>query len=370
MNDFLKKTDFKLIFYLVVYYTIVTILSTIKIVNRNLNWIKEGHAKEENINWNKIYVDIFFDWAIVIFFMILIVFLTKKMIQKQIKWKTILGIHLFFSLILGYIIYFVYNVICFLKGDFPITEIFERISLRYIIQVIDLNFLIYTAMTAIIYIYYYIKEIKAVESQKAELLVQLNSTKLNLLKSNLNPHFLFNTLNSVSSLIESNPQQAQNTLADLGDLLRDLLDQKDKVLITVKEELNILKKYLNIIKVRFSDHFIFRKDIEKGVLNAKIPSMLLQPLIENAIKHGYSYDHNDLEIDLEIKENKDRLEVYVLNNGKQLDQEFRKLKKGVGIKNTLERLKTIYKNDYTFKLENSIDKKQVIAYVSIPYSEA
>lgn len=364
-NMLLKKTDLKLILYLVIYYTIVSILSTFKIINRHLYAIEKGYIKEGEENWVKIYWNIINDWAIVIFLMTLIVALTKKLIQKKVSWKRILVIHFFFALILGYLIYFVYNFVKFSIGKISFSEVFNNISFDFIISVVDLNFLIYTAMTAMIYVYYYIQQIKNVEHQKAELTVQLNNTKLNLLKSNLNPHFLFNTLNSISSLVETNKHQAQNTIADLGDLLRDLLDQKDKTLITVEEELNILNKYLNIIKIRFSDHFIFRKNIEPMVLDAKIPSMLLQPLIENAIKHGYSLNHTDLEILLKVEEINNHLVISVFNNGKPLSNNFSLSKTGLGIKNTLERLKTLFKDNFTFELKNS-DNNQVIAYVSIP----
>ncbi len=360
-----EKNDLKLICYLIVYYTIVVALSTAKVVSRRLMLIEEGRIKTENANWASLFYNLFLDWIIVIGIMVLVVYLTKMMIRKKIKWKYILFVHLFFALTLGWVIYFIYNLISTITGRYQLSELFNEISFQNIIGVADLNFLIYTAMTAIIYIYYYVQEIKQIENQKAELAVQLTNTKLSLLKSNLHPHFIFNTLNSISALVETDKQQAQNTLADLGDILRDLLDQKDKTLITLNEELKILKKYLNIIKVRFSDHFVFKEDITAN-LKAKVPNMLLQPLIENAVKHGYSLNYTSLDILLEIKEANNYLNIFIYNNGTPLKADFSFQQSGYGIKNTLERLKTIYKNDFEFELKNDTNTKQVIVYIRLP----
>ncbi len=364
-NKILKKNDLKLLLYLFTYYTIVVALSTAKIVNRRLILIEKGRIQPENADWCSVFYNLFLDWIIVIGIMFLVVYLTKMMIQKKVKWKHILLVHLFFALTLGWVIYFIYNLINTVIGKYAVSELFNEISFQNIIGVADLNFLIYTAMTAIIYIYYYTQEIKQVEKQKAELALQLTNTKLSLLKSNLHPHFIFNTLNSISALIDTDKQQAQNTLADLGDILRDLLDQKDKTLITLKEELKILKKYLSIIKVRFSDHFQFKENITANS-KALVPNMLLQPLIENAVKHGYSLNYTNLDILLEIEETNNYLNIFIYNNGTHLKSDFSLRKSGYGIKNTIERLKTIYKNDFEFKLKNDIKTQQVIVYIRLP----
>jgi len=222
-------------------------------------------------------------------------------------------------------------------------------------------------MVLIIYTYYFIKKNQEVENEKTLISAQLSRAKLNLLKSNLQPHFLFNTLNSISALIDINKSQAQNTIADLGNLLRELLDTGNKNLITLEQELNMLVKYINIIEVRFSDHFTFTSEIDDSLLNAKFPSLLLQPIIENSIKHGYDYNTTDLEVDLSIENDGKNILISISNNGKMLEQNFKLSETNIGIRNTLERLKTIYNNDFQYFMKNKKDNKGVITHISIPY---
>ena len=109
-------------------------------------------------------------------------------------------------------------------------------------------------------------------------------TNLNMLKAQLHPHFIFNTLNSISALVEIDKEKSQNLIADFGDLFRDILEFKDENLIPLRKELEILDKYIAIISVRFSDHLSIEKEIENDVENELVPHMLLQPMVENAIK--------------------------------------------------------------------------------------
>jgi LytS/YehU family sensor histidine kinase len=222
-------------------------------------------------------------------------------------------------------------------------------------------------MVLIIYTFYYIKKNKEVEIETAIIKTQLTNAKLNLLKSNLQPHFLFNTLNSISALVDINKKQAQNTIADLGHLLRELLDIGNKNLINLEQELNMLVRYINIIEVRFSDHFLFTSDIDDELLNSSFPSLLLQPIIENSIKHGYDYEITDLEVHLSIEKENDRILISISNNGKMLEKEFTLSEKNIGIKNTIERLKTTYNNDYQFLMKNKNNKSGIITHISIPY---
>lgn len=289
------------------------------------------------------------------------------MIDRKYKPFTILAIHFALSLLLGFFIYFGSIIFFVLIGRYSIADINLSMHFNGIIRSLDINFLIYFIMVLIIYTYYYIKRNRQVELEKSTIKTQLANAKLNLLKSNLQPHFLFNTLNSISSLVDSNKKQAQNTIADLGNLLRELLATGNKNLITLEQELNMLVKYINIIEVRFSDHFTFTAEIDDSLLEANFPSLLLQPIIENSIKHGYDYDNTDLEVDLSIEKSDNRILISISNNGKILENNFKLSENNFGIKNTLERLKTIYNNDFQYYMKNKKDKSGIITHISIPY---
>ena len=191
---------------------------------------------------------------------------------------------------------------------------------------------------------------------------------MKVLTEKLHPHFLFNTLNTIFSLIDINKKKAQNTIVDLSDLLREIIDLKEDNLITLDQELSLLKKYLDIKSIRFYDHLNINLDIEDGIENALIPSTIIQPLVENSIKHGYSLNHPQLDIDISIYKKEKNLVIIIKNNGKKLETSLKNLQKqGIGIKNTIERLQILYKKKFEFILENIPDNNGVITKITIPY---
>ena len=358
-----KKIDSRLILILATFYAITTTISFGKAA-----YFKYHGYSFKKISWSNLFFDYFIvDYVAVMVFVAIAAFTTKVLIDRKSSWKVILSVHFLLSLLIGFFIYFGSAIFFVIVGRFSISQINIQAYFNGIIRVLDVNFLIYFAMVLIIYTFYYIKKIKEVEIEKRLLETQLINAKLNLLKSNLQPHFLFNTLNSISALVDTNKKQAQNTIADLGSLLRELLDIGNKNLISLEQELNMLVKYINIIEVRFSDHFTFSSDIDDELLQTSFPSLLLQPIIENSIKHGYDYNTTNLEVHLSIEKEEDRILISISNNGKMLDKNFKLSKKNIGIKNTLERLKTLYNNDYQYFMKNKSDQTGIITHISIPY---
>src|SRR5690606_39068365 len=120
---------------------------------------------------------------------------------------------------------------------------------------------------------------------------------------------------SIYTMIDIDLQKTKNLIVDLSDILREVLNQKDQNLIELQDELFILKKYINIIKVRFSDHISFTEDIESGLENYLAPNMLLQPLIENAIIHGITKKVKQLRVTIKINKKEDHLFFLIKNNG-------------------------------------------------------
>ena len=307
------------------------------------------------------------DWIIVVAFMSLIAISTKRLIVKKVPWKDIFLLHLLLSIFLGVIIRLVVILYSVLTGELSLSDLNWRENVTSFMHVIDLNFLIYFAMIFIIYVYYYIDQIREVEEKRGMLEAQLLNTRMKMLTSQLQPHFLFNTLNSISSLVEIDAKLAKDTIADLSDFLREILYNSDAKFIPLHKELTVLEYFINIVNVRFSDHLKIEKEIDQDLLNIHIPAMILQPIVENSIKHGYSYDHTDLEIKLSILKQNGSILLKVENNGKQITENSEELiNSGVGLSNLKERLYNLYGDSHTFIMRNKLDGTGVETLIQIP----
>ncbi|MCZ4319308.1 histidine kinase [Aequorivita viscosa] len=361
-----KYIDLKLLKYLAVFYTIVVVLVQFKKSYYKLI----GTSSYGPLSWGQLFNHgVFIDWFVVIGFMAFISYITKLMFESwgAKGWKKIIWVHLFFSFFIGYFIFFVTAVISFLIGDISLAETSRYISFKHFVAVVEVNFLVYFAMIGIVNVYYYIKKVRNIELQKAQIETHLATAKLNMLKAQLHPHFIFNTLNSISALIEIDKEKSQNLIADFGDLFRDILDFKDKNLIPLYRELALLDKYIDIVSIRFSDHLLIEKYIDNNVKNTLVPHMFLQPIFENAIKHGYGYNTTELKIKLKIYKDSNYLYVEIENDGEPLTAAFEDLlPNGTGLKNTRDRLKTLYGNDVKFSVENNKNDKGVFTFIKIP----
>lgn len=175
----------------------------------------------------------------------------------------------------------------------------------------------------------------------------LIEARLQALTSQINPHFLFNTLNSVSSLIRTDPAQARAMVLKLSNILRRLL-RKHENFSALREELSFIEDYLSIEVVRFGEKLRFEKDVENETLDMLVPSMLLQPLIENCVKHGLSGKVEGGTIKLRARRANSRLHVTVEDDGVGIPEAklANLLEQGIGVSNVNERLKVLFENDY------------------------
>jgi two-component system LytT family sensor kinase len=191
------------------------------------------------------------------------------------------------------------------------------------------------------------------ESKLQEQQRLLMQARLDALTSQINPHFLFNTLNSVSSLIRTNPHQARMVVYQLSNILRRLLRKHDNF-SSLREELNFVDDYLAIEVVRFGDKLKFRKDVEPAALEMQLPSMLLQPLIENCIKHGLSSKIEGGSITLRARRVEQRLHLLVEDDGVGIAEAEMAtlLESGIGVSNVNERLKVLFGSDYRMWIDS------------------
>ena len=172
---------------------------------------------------------------------------------------------------------------------------------------------------------------------------RLIESRLNTLRLQLEPHFLFNALNAISSEVVSDPELVQEMIEDLGALLRQSIDCQSSAEITFARELALLDHYLAIQKLRFGDRIDIRIDADPATLSAMVPSMLLQPLVENAIRHGIERRVSGGMIAISACLADDRLQIDVQDDGVGLPPEWRiETSSGLGLRVTRERLETLY----------------------------
>lgn len=192
--------------------------------------------------------------------------------------------------------------------------------------------------------YYKEKTRALINKEKAE--KELVRVRFSILKNQLQPHFLFNALNSVTAIMDERKQSAQEMLIDISSLLRKSLELDYSKEITIKEEINILNAYLNIEKNRFEHQIKVIESYDDNALSKNILPFILQPLVENAIKHGFTKGIEVLTIKISIKFTEDVLQIEVSNNGAK--NIF--IEKGVGLKNLNARLFSTYGDLFEFKL--------------------
>lgn len=199
--------------------------------------------------------------------------------------------------------------------------------------------------------------------REVELKGMVREAEMNMLKFQLNPHFIFNSLNSISSLTLTSPEKAREMIIKLSDFLRYSLQQGGVQKSTLKNELNNIENYLAIEKIRFGDKLEFTKEMEVDCSSHSIPSLILQPVIENAIKHGVYQSTEKVGIQFSCKKDNGFIVIEVHNN---YDPDS-VLKKGagIGLKNVAERLKLIY--DKGNLLEVSQEKDSFTVRIFIPF---
>jgi len=197
----------------------------------------------------------------------------------------------------------------------------------------------FAAMLAIVHGIEYHRRFREREVHAARLEAELASARLDALTAQLQPHFLFNTLNGISTLMRRDVDAAEEMLTHLGDLLHRTLRLGDRHEVTLAEELDLLQHYLDIMKIRFEDRLTVRMDIEPGVTNALVPHLVLQPLVENAIRHGISRRPGAGLLELSAHADGDVLEISVRDDGEGL---LNGGAEGIGLSNTRRRLRQLY----------------------------
>lgn len=204
-------------------------------------------------------------------------------------------------------------------------------------------------------------KLKGIELEKAKRLQ--TQSQLQALQARVNPHFLYNALNSIASLIHVNPNQAEEMVLSLSELFRYTLNKKEGELATIQQEITMIKTYMAIELARFQGRLAFTVDVQEGLKQTLIPRFLLQPLVENAIKHGTSKIKNG-SIAVKIWKEKNELKIKIADNGPNFNDSVESFTTGYGLKSVTDQLSLIYNENHSFKMLNKPEKHVLITILN------
>ncbi len=214
----------------------------------------------------------------------------------------------------------------------------------------------------IYYIYHYIQKSRhqQVDTLKLEALVK--ELELNTIKSHINPHFIFNSLNSIRALVDENPQRARSAITELSNILRSSMQVEKMETVPLHKELDIVRDYLALEQMRFEERLKVEMDIDEETLEQPVPPMMLQTLVENAIKHGISKRINGGTIKV-ISQFLDNDHVLIVQNTGLVEEKING--DGFGIKSTQDRLRFLYQGRAMFEIKN-LNDSMVESKITMP----
>jgi two-component system, LytTR family, sensor kinase len=226
-----------------------------------------------------------------------------------------------------------------------------------------------TLITAQAFEYY--RQIQAGKTRAVQLSQQLAAAQLAALKMQIHPHFLFNTLNSIAALLHKDVEAADRMIARLSDFLRLTLQSSETNHVTLEQELEFTKAYLDIEKIRFQERLVVEMRILPEALDARVPNLILQPLIENAVRHGIARQTVTGILRIQARREAERLLVKIEDNGPGLNGNNKRKTEngngGVGLANTRARLEQFYGDDFRFEIERNSDATGTTVNLNLPF---
>ena len=231
-----------------------------------------------------------------------------------------------------------------LPMNYPGLPYWHRLSIYLYEQLLN-NIVVFWCMFFLFRGIGYYRRFREHERATAQLEIQLANARISALRMQLNPHFLFNALNTISSQVERDPRLARGMIEHLGDLLRLSLESKDKQEVPLAEELEFLEHYLAIQKIRFGDNLKVDLAIAPEVRHASVPSLFLQPLVENAIRHGLSQRSSRGTVAISAERLYSRIRIRVSDDGAGLPPNWNlETSTGLGLAATQQRIAGLYPN--------------------------
>ena len=248
----------------------------------------------------------------------------------------------------------------FSENNTYITFLDDSLPWRFVYLI-----MVYALLVMIYYLVNYYRQYNEKLMQEAELKQTIQQSELNMLKSQINPHFLFNSLNSIHSLIMADPDKASDMLMELSEFLRYTVRKNQNEQVSLKDELENIEKYLDIEKIRFGARLVVENEIDEACMKCMIPNLILQPVYENAIKHGVNESTDAVTITTRCTRIGDVLEISIGNN--YSPGSLSKKGRGIGLENIRKRLKLHYKRADLLEIEKS--SFYFTVKIKIPFAE-
>ena len=246
------------------------------------------------------------------------------------------------------------------------SAIWEQYFQRRAFEQLDWSLMVYAVIVGVSHAVGYYHEAQERKLKSAQIETRLIEARLKTLEAELHPHFLFNTLHAISTLVHRDPESADRMISRLSDLLRITFDRSGEPKVSLKEEMEFLGKYLDIEQTRFQDRLTVHVQVYPDALDGEVPRMILQPLVENAIKHGIAGRNGGNNIQIAAGLEGERLWMQVRDNGAGLQvRTLKALRTGVGLSNTRARLDCLYGRHY--RLEFSDKHGELSVLIEIPF---
>ncbi|NNG25979.1 MAG: histidine kinase [Ignavibacteriaceae bacterium] len=311
------------------------------------------------INLNTSFVESMVSTIVLMGFTLTLYYPTKYIsIEKSSLLKVLISheVTIIISSILWIVVVYIFMIGVIGFGDDYESFFFNTILWRFLVGI-----MFYALITSYYYLVTYYTGFQERKLKESELKGLVTEAELKSLKFQINPHFIFNSLNSISALTEIDPGKAKNMILKLADFLRYILATNEREKNKLSEELKNIRLYLDIEKVRFEDKFEFKEKIEPECEKVEIPNMILQPLFENVIKHAVYETLDKVILTLRCSRQNEFLKISIEND---FDESSTSQKgTGVGLKNIYERLKLIYHQDNLMDVKKEKGKFSVTLYI-------
>jgi two-component system, LytTR family, sensor kinase len=358
VREFTARAGVRQFFLLFVLYSVVGLMFAIQWYSYDVTF---GHAGPflTYLRWN---YEQWYAWLLLSPLVLLLA--ARRPIDPARPWKT-LPLHLVASVLVAFLALLVQALLGRLLEPKP-GPVFGHLTLL-ITKDLVMGILAYWGLTILAQTLHYYKESSMRQVRASQLEQQLATAQLQVLQMQLHPHFLFNTLHAIGTLIREDPDAAEQMLLDLGALLRVFLEQEASQLISLRRELHLVELYLNIQKIRFRDRLSVSMKVDPGTLDFSVPSLILQPLVENAIVHGIAARPGSDEIQIRSYEKSGSLRIEILNANSVLRSGVSAGGEGwgVGLSNSQKRLARLFNSSAWVKLEPQ-EPRGVICCVSLP----
>ncbi|HJQ35177.1 MAG TPA: histidine kinase [Pyrinomonadaceae bacterium] len=306
---------------------------------------------------------------------VLVLWLANRFpVEEGAPWLRHLLLHIIFATAFVVVITGSFQIIyyfIFLNGPGKHYEPWS--TLQWIIYNSSENYGIYGLVLLLNQVFRYYRRFREGELRASRLQTQLTQAQLEALKMQLHPHFLFNTLHSISALVHSNPDAADKMIARLGDFLRLTLENSGAAEVSLQKELEFLTCYLEIERVRFQDRLTTSLEVEPNTLDSPVPNLILQPIVENALRHGVAQSSAPGRVEISAKRENGSLRIEVRDNGPGLNgvtASREVFKGGVGLSNTRARLEQLYGESHRFEMSDAADGGLLVTLIIPARAEA